>query len=113
MSMKLTTEQIIFIKQLQTAGIEYSVGLVDGNYYLTSEKLISYLADPDLYGAKAHNISKEQYVAWREFVSNPHCYATTKKGTPCKRPVNNSISASAFVPGISEYCTHHQKGYST
>jgi hypothetical protein len=110
---KLTTEQIKFIKQLQTAGIEFSIGLVDGYYSLTAEKLVSFLTDPDLYGAKVHNINKEQYIAWREFVSNPHCYATTKKGTPCKSFVNNSISAGAFVPGVSEYCAHHQKGYST
>lgn len=97
-----------FVKMLSQAGIQFAVHLVDGYSDLTPDQLFDYLDDPNLFAARTHGVTLERWLTWKAFIQDPHCYALTKKGQPCKGWVC-PCDLTAFIPGLTEYCHLHQK----
>jgi hypothetical protein len=97
-----------FLEKLSKAGVEFSVPLVDGFYILKPKEVLEYLDAPDLFAAKRRGVTLEHWQAWKKFVENPHCYATTRKGKPC-RNVTRLAGLEEFTIGLSEYCHTHQE----
>lgn len=96
------------VNKLSQAGISFNVHLVDGWFELTPDEVVNYLGDPDTVAAKRHGVSVAHYRAWRDFESDPHCYALTKKNKPCKNIVRSGNDVHKFIPGVSEFCPVHQ-----
>lgn len=104
----ISPDRVNFLKMLSQAGIEFTVHLIDSCYILTPEEVFNYLEDPNLLAARKHGVTLEHWLAWKDFVEDPHCYAITKKGKPCKGWVH-FVELKDFIPGVSEYCHVHQE----
>ncbi|MBI4823614.1 MAG: hypothetical protein HY805_05230 [Nitrospirae bacterium] len=101
------------LEELSGKGIMFTVHLVDGFFDLTTDQVLEYLKDPDMFGAKMHRVSLQRYKGWKNMMEkyvdgDYRCPATTKRGTPCRGTVK-SVDLKDFVPGVSEYCIAHQK----
>jgi len=108
MELSLKDDKLKFLNTLSKAGIEFDVSLTDGFYTLTPGEVLEYLENPELLGARKHGVTLEHWLAWKNFVENPRCYAITRKGRPCKIDVY-TVDVKAFMPGVSEYCHVHQQ----
>ena len=103
----MTDSEYEFLKRLREAGVGFIAYAVFGQIPLSLEDLLVYLEDPDAFLARHYDVSVEQFLAWRSFALDPHCRATTAKGRFCKHQVDVPFGPSAFVPGITHYCTYH------
>ena len=97
------------VDALAKAGIEFSIHAVNGHFTLSPEEVPRFLRDPDGFRARVHGVPKDHYVAWATHVARPTCPATTRAGRPCEGYVNAVDHPQAFQPGVSEYCTVHQR----
>ena len=97
-----------FLEKLSESGVEFSVHLVDGFYSLKPKEVLAYLDAPDLFAAKKRGVTLEHWQAWRKFVEDPHCYAITRKGKPCRNKTR-VVKLEEFTIGLSEYCRTHQE----
>jgi len=72
------------LEELNKAGIKFTVHLYDGFYDLSPERVFEYINNPELFEAKTHHVSLENWQKWKKHYENPCCQAITKKGHPCK-----------------------------
>lgn len=101
-------DMVKILNELDEAGIQFVVSLVDGYFNLTPGEVLQYLKEPDLIAAQAHGVSLDLWMAWKNFIFNPRCYAITRRGKPCQI-TPRSVRLKEFIPGVSEYCSVHQK----
>lgn len=109
-----------FKKGMTTLIIEFGVvkvfvpeRLVQSQHPINSDQeLEAFEADPELFFAKMHGVTKEKYLAWREYQMGDQvrCDATTKKGHRCRNVMSAPyppLSATEYDPNVPVYCTTH------
>lgn len=104
----ISPDRVNFLNMLSKAGVEFAVHLVDAYITITVDEVFQYLEDADLFAARKHGVTLEHWLAWKDFILDPRCYAITKKGKPCKGWVHFT-ELKDFIPGVSEYCHVHLK----
>ena len=75
------------------------------------EELDDFLKDRDAAIAKKFGVTKDHYHRWLEFIKNPQCSASTKKGTQCKNwysAVETEMTTpDKFNPNANYFCNTH------
>ena len=108
---------IAILEKVESLGVGFCIPVptVGGweTYLASPEDVILFASDPDALYAKAHGVSKADYLAWRDNEYSVHCGARTRSGKPCKNVVAGgcSVSAKEWIKlHGSSYCTVHEEG---
>ena len=84
------------------------------NKILPIRDLKAFIEDPSQYKADGYGVSKEHYLAWKEFQESPSkCSAITKKGDRCQahffRQGALPCLPEQFDPEEKYYCSTHDR----
>lgn len=75
------------------------------------EELKDFLKDRDAAIAKRFGVTKDHYHRWLEFIKDPQCSASTRKGTQCKHWVpcveTDITTPDKYNPDADYFCTIH------
>ena len=100
---------IFFLKCLEEGGLHFSVSTPFGkSFVIAADEVFPYIQDPIAYLAKLTKVTRDQYAAWIQVLSDPRCRAHGKSGNRCQNEImkapkhpNELNASSAF------YCLHH------
>lgn len=57
-----------FLNLLSKAGVHFSVSQIDGWFNISSEEVVEYLHNPDLYLANRAGVAVEDWQRWRDYI---------------------------------------------
>jgi len=81
--------------------------------FIEAEKLEAVLNDRDAFIARHFGVTKDHYLLWIEFIRNPQCMATTRKGRQCRSSYwgaeSEFNSPDKFDPNRNYFCHSHQE----
>ncbi|WP_299975148.1 hypothetical protein [uncultured Pseudoteredinibacter sp.] len=103
------SDQASLLKQLQLRSVKLHVdhpGI--GVVHIPYDEVVDYLAAPLVYVANLCGVSPDVYGAWLKHRHQPICQGFDETGVMCKVALDAVRDLSAFVPGRSDFCVHHQ-----
>ena len=80
---------VAFLQWLRDHDVEFMVR-VPGAFYCgesipaSPEEVLRYIEDHDLFAARYHGVSREDYLEWLDAYGVPRCSAMTRSGKPCR-----------------------------
>ncbi|XOF32548.1 MAG: hypothetical protein ACL93V_10990 [Candidatus Electrothrix sp. YB6] len=96
------------LDELHKAGIQFSIHLFDGFYFLSPEEIIEYIKAPEIFESKKHGVSLSNWKKWKKHYENPCCHALTKKGKPCKGHVAQLQLHDFILKNCQVFCGIHE-----
>lgn len=111
--MEISQEQQDFLQALANEGIELVVSHWSlGMFCLKPGEVQAYTQDVEAFAAEKYGVSKEQILAWQQFVREPRCLGSTKLGKPCQRPPHRGTEINHPRLLVSSnpdcYCPSHR-----
>ena len=111
--MKLSNQEIEFLKKLKLAGISFhaSIPTMGGHHdtFLEPEGISEFIEDKFEWIAKKNGVAREDYIGWLNAGGAPQCGKILKNGNRCKNLVSGPIqrSLNEWLQEDAGLCTVH------
>jgi hypothetical protein len=90
-------------------------GLGFGEASVRASEIVDFLIDPVRFYAAAHDVTRDQYLAWMEAGETwrgaaVQCAARLKAGRRCRGSAASAFTAKEWVALQGSYCAVHREG---
>jgi hypothetical protein len=115
----MPTVDLQTLRVLSEKGVTFLIAVPDTggqmDYFATPEDLMMLADDETALYAKAHGVTRSEYLDWVDDLFCAHCASPTRSGRPCRNVVLGgfTVSAQRWLELQGSYCAVHGEGVGT